>query len=156
MSEKPALFTSSSGKRVARATLKVEREAAALNSQRFPGPTPGGPMRCHIVAIFNDYLQCQSWDGASLGGVNFYVAKPFKLLHVVANYPQLTSLTTVDEQTATATDGSTTETWKVTPSYVVGDEIRAARWGYTGVTVGAEQLSLIDVNNDARYWGVED
>lgn len=157
MAEKPAVFTSSSGKRVARATLKVERGGPPIPPGDLRTGTGGGsPMRAQIIAIFNDYLQCQSWDGAALGGVNFYVAKPFKMLHVLANYPQLTAFTTVDEQTATVTFDGTNYTWKVTPAYVVGDEIRVARWGYTGVTVGSEQLALIDENTDARAWGVEE
>jgi len=107
-----------------------------------------------IQSISNDYLTClRLYRGATTGG-NVSVLKPFDLLHDVTYYPQLTTLTTVAAQTATATDGTTTETWKVTPDYAVGSIILAYRL-YTGEVDGSgESIEWVDLNISGRAWAV--
>lgn len=113
------------------------------------------PIRLRVKTINDDYLECVTWNGTT-EGQTLNVAKPYELRHVVGNYPQLTSITTTDEQTVEATDGTTTETWKVTPDYTEDGEIEAALVNGTGVSVDGYDLKFIDMNNAGRGWGVEE
>lgn len=157
MAEKPAVFTSESAKRVARATLGWERQGPPpASDQRRGGGGNDVPIRCVVMEIFNDYLRCQTWDGTTEGGSDIYAAKVPELRHDVDYYPQLTAFTTVDTGEATVTYDGTDYTWKVTPDYVVGGEVWLGRRGYTGVTVNSEDLSLMDENYAGRAWGIEE
>lgn len=120
------------------------------------GNSPDSAIRMRVKSIANDYLTCHTWDGTNEGTVDILVAKPAELRHVLATYAQLTGFTTVGTQTATATDGVDTETWKVTPDYVVDGEIWATLCGSgTGVTVSGAELGWIDLNLSGRAWAVE-
>lgn len=102
-----------------------------------------------VVTEHSDYLDCLF----VVTQKPVKVAKPYKLRHVLANYDELTSLTTVSVNEITVSDGSTTETWKVTPNYEVGDQFVATRVDNTGVTVNNETLHWLDVHS--RVWAVE-
>ena len=110
-----------------------------------------GETRLQVTAIANNYLTCRTWDGTTQGTVDILVAKPPMLRHVLANYPQLSSLTTVNAQQVTAIAGAVSETWKVTPLYTVGTEIHAFVTA-TGVVVATIELTLMDANHSARAW----
>lgn len=125
---------------------------------RWVGPPivyPSAAKRMRVKTIENDYLVCVPWDGATEGeAVN--VAKPFKLRHILANYDDLTGLTTVTSQRVQATDGATIENWQVTLNYEEDDEIAAIKpIGGAGVTVGDTDLDWLDVNENGRAWAVE-
>lgn len=92
----------------------------------------GASVRAVVSEIFNDYYRFSIVSGGDV-----YVAKHFKLRHVLANYQQLTSLVTVDTQTAIAENLSLgiQETWEVTPKVYSGDEFYVRNTGApTGVT----------------------
>jgi hypothetical protein len=113
-------------------------------------------VRYRIKSIQNNYVTCRTWDGTTEGTTDVLIAKPRKLRHVYGNYPGLTSLTTVDAQTGTATNGTITETWIVTPAYVVDDDLWAVTVAATGVTDGSGNAIVnLDVNDDARAWAVQ-
>lgn len=110
-------------------------------------------LRLRVKTIANDYLTCRTWDGTNEGSADINVARPVELRHDVDYYPGLTSLTTVNAQEVTATDGADTETWKVTPDYVVDGEIWATVSGPgTGVTVSGTELRWVDLNLAGRAW----
>jgi len=108
-----------------------------------------------VQSISNDYVTCKRlYRGATTGG-NVMVLKPYELLHDVVYYPQLTVFTTVDAQTATATDGTTTETWAVTPDYAVGQIILVYRLFTDYVDAGsAVAIEWVDLNISGRAWAV--
>ena len=117
---------------------------------------PRAPFRLMAIqSISNDYLTCKRlYRGATTGG-NVMVLKPYELLHDVVYYPQLTVFTTVDAQTATATDGTTTETWAVTPDYAVGQIILVYRLFTDYVDAGsAVAIEWVDLNISGRAWAV--
>jgi hypothetical protein len=113
--------------------------------------------RMRVKQEFNNYLRCRLWNGTADGADEVYVAKPWKLRHVLANYPNLTGLTTNAANEVEATDGVDTETWLVTPDYDANDEILALYVGTTGVagTGGLTDIGWIDTNRDGRVWAVE-
>ena len=111
--------------------------------------------RYRVNVIENDYLEVGTWDGTTEGTAAVYIAKPFKLRHIAGHYAGLTGLTTSTAQEVSATNGSEVETWVGTPSYAVDDEIYAVPCQGTGVTVGGEDVTLIDLNSDGRAWAVE-
>src|SRR5690606_1135133 len=99
--------------------------------QRMSNAAGGGggatdaPIRLLVKEELNNYLRCRSWDGDNEGTTDIYVAKPLLLRHDADLYPQLTSLTTNAADEVEVTDGSETETWKVTQSYYTDCEIWA-------------------------------
>jgi len=124
-----------------------------------PGPGANGQgVAVRVKEIFNDYYRCRTWDGTVEGVNDLLAAKHFKLRHVLANYPQLTSLVTVDTQTVTASDGGTNpdETWKVTPDVELDDEIsiKPAPAGGSGVLDGAGDPVPWVVDGEEPDWAV--
>jgi len=154
-----------------RSTLLVsEREAAALRDlvrawaggglgggarRRALGPLGGQLVRLRVKSESNDYLTCRTWDGLNEGASDLLVAKAWKLRHAVGNYAGLTTLTTTSAGEVAVGDGADSEDWVVTPSYEVDDEIFARYTTGTGVTVGGEELVLVDANVDGRAWAVK-
>lgn len=117
----------------------------------------GAPRRMRVKSISNDYLTCRTWDGTTEGGSDILVARPPMLRHVLANYAAMgiTSLTSVNAQSVTASDGTTTETWRVTPDYTTNCEVYAIRGsrGGTGVTdADGNPVKWLDDNRDGRAW----
>lgn len=115
--------------------------------------------------VKDDYLICHSWDGETEGEDPVYVAKNPKLQNNVTEEEldgvdyEYTYTTTgahkYVERISTNTDTSTTETQRIVPRYIVGDEIRAIS-SKTGIeTEDAEPISLIDLNLDARAWAAQ-
>ncbi len=121
------------------------------------GAAPQTLTRVRVKEIFNNHLRCRNWDDTTEGDDDFLVAKPFKLRHLVDEYPQLTGLTTIDINTVTATGtvegASATETWLTTPNYVVDDNLFMAP-ARTGLTIEGHELTYIDANTDARRWAM--
>jgi len=107
-----------------------------------------------VQTIETNYLSClRVTNGATTPGA-VSVLKPQELLHDLAYYPLLTSLVTVDAQTVTASDGSTTETWQVTPDYVVGAWILACQVWTGEVDGAAAPIDWMDANTSGRAWAV--
>ena len=108
-----------------------------------------------IKSVQNDYLTCRTWDGTNDGDTDVLIAKPFLLRHLLANYPWLTSFTTVGASQATVVYSSVSYTWKVTLPYAVNEVIWAHRSGLGDVTVSGDPLVWEDANHGAHAWGVE-
>ncbi len=138
------------------------------------GVTPvqiiSAPIRVRVKTIYNDYLDCHmmTWDAVTQthregADILYRVAKPYTLQHVAAHYDGLTTLTTVDTQTVDASDGATTETWVVTPKYIIDGEIMIERVQDTDVTLTLAagtpdeqviRLTFIEVE-PSRLWAVD-
>ena len=112
--------------------------------------------KAEITAIANDYLSVKLINliDDDVYGAAFDAAKPQMLRHDYTLYEGLTSLTTTKAQEVDASDGSTTETWKVTPSWQVGDRVRVRRTNKSGVTVSSSDLGW-EVAEDNRAWARE-
>lgn len=118
-----------------------------------PGQIPYRPLvRMRVKSQENDYIWCTRWDGVTEIPTQVQVAKPWKLRHDKDHYAGLTTLTTTSAGEVDVGDGSDTETWVVTPSYEVDDEIYAEWVPGTGVSSGGVDLRLIDRNLDGRAW----
>ena len=133
-------------------------------------------LRLRVKSKTNDYLVCRTWDGATEGTANIFVAKPYMLRHLLTNYPNLTAFETYSTDWALASKEipDTTpvvtikEDWRVTPEYWTVEEVppALAEWteiyavdvGATGVMRPASPnplpVTLVDVNVDARAWAV--
>jgi len=109
--------------------------------------------RFRIKTVNNDTLTCVTWDGTLEGAENIEVAKPWKLQHVLSNYGSITTISSVSSTEITVGDGTTSETWVVTPSYEVDDEIYADSNVSGGVYHATARY--IDVNIDGRAWAVK-
>ena len=122
--------------------------------ERTPIAAPRS-VRMEVKQVFNDYLRCRVLRGTTEIAVDVMVAKPYKLRHLMGNYPNVTALTSVSSNEVDVTVDGAAETWEL-PSevtYTVGDEILADRIGYTGVTdAGGDPVIWIDSNNDGRHW----
>lgn len=122
--------------------------------------TAGVPIatRLIVTAIANDYLTCRRIDADDVPfGDSILVAKPIELRHDYTLYSGLTGLTTTNAQTVSATDGTTTEVWKVTLDYQANESIIWAQpVAVSGVQVGGNELRWIDANVAARAWAVEE
>ena len=119
----------------------------------FTQATPQSGVRARIKVIAADYLTVVRYPFGVETGAQFNVAKNFKMRHVLANFPGMTSLITVDAQTVTVSDGTNTETWITIPSLHVNDEVRVVSVADgTGVTVDAMELIYEDKNRDGRAW----
>lgn len=109
-----------------------------------------------VQSIQNNWLTCRTWDGSTAGSTDILVAKPFLLRHVLANYPQLTSFTTVNAQQATVVESGNTYTWKVTLPYAADEIIWAQPTTLGDLTSGGNPLVWEDTNRGAHAWGVEE
>ncbi len=80
---------------------------------------------------------------APVGGETvFDIRLPASL--VATSWPGGVTVTHIDVNNATATDGSDNETWKMTKGYAIGDIVEAFLWETDGV--------YVDRNLDARSW----
>lgn len=112
----------------------------------------GGGLRMQIHAIYGDYLACYAWNGSAFDtGTIINVARPYLLRCSVTSWNGQTFSSFVSYQQRSATNGSVTETQKITPEYVVGDEITALQKDSTGVTVSGADLTLEEVEG-GRQW----
>lgn len=113
------------------------------------GGSDGRAQAFIVMAVDADTLTCRTWDGSVQGIEDVLVAKPPLLRQAVIDGQSRdgVAITWVNATTATATDGSDTETWKITLSYEPGDIIYAVR-APTGVSAASWQ----DLNVDGRTW----
>lgn len=120
-------------------------------SAEFAGSEGGGtvivPMR--IKSIGYNALKCVKWDGGTPETEEIEVARPWLQRQYVYQSDTELTITTVSEQEVTATDGTTTETWKITRAYRIGDMIMAGK-----VTTVSDigTWEWVDMNNDGRDW----
>lgn len=130
---------------------------AAAPGQPIPRGKAGGSaiLILTLVSHEDEYLVCE--DAAS---ATFYVAKPFELRTSTYDGETISGITytTVSESERTAADAASPpneETQFITPSYVVGAEIFAAKiTGGTGVVTEAsppEAIEYLEVNQ-GRAW----
>ncbi len=131
-----------------------EQETAKIN-HADAYPTPGRIEHLRLVTEANDHLVCKRFDGSANFGADVLVAKPYQLRHVLANYPQLTDLTTIEVYEVEAEDGDGEERWVVVPAYHAACDIYAATVTHTGVLVADVELRMIDINADGRAWAEE-
>lgn len=163
-------FDNDAAKRIARTVRAYENQLCADGVQTPEGQACAPPARPRFTrgaksvrpvwvrfkSQGNDYIVCRSWNGSDEGDTDIYIAKPWKLRHTASNYETITTLTTDDAETVTVSDGDTDETWKITPSYEVDDELYYVAVAGTGVTVsGVGELGKIDINVDGRAWAVD-
>ncbi len=124
-------------------------------------PQPAGTLikRMVVKSIENDYLVCRALDGDDTETAqDIAVAKQPELRHHKDYYPNVSVLTTIDEQEVTVTVSGEAETW-ILPSeleYVANTtHILAARVGKTGVQTDddpAEEIYWMDLNGAGRVW----
>ena len=116
-----------------------------------------------LKSVGGDYLTCRTWDGATEGGADVYVAKVHKLRHSITaeiiesihyNYTYGTWVNTRNLIRKCNLDDTTfVEDCLVTPEWIVDDLIFAITCDFTGVTVGGSQLTLLMLG-DGRSWAV--
>lgn len=126
------------------AARPVERAKEAYIDVGGSGRGTGGRLQqMTVVGVNADTLSC------TLNGEPVEVAKPPLLREAVIDGQtrEAATITYVNPITVTATDGSTVETWKITPSYQGGDIVFAMR----GVT-GVDEVEWQDLNVDGRAW----
>lgn len=124
----------------------------------------GGGLKIERLAlreVKDDYLVCRSWDGETEGDTDIYVAKSPKLRNSVTeetldgtDYTYTYSASFV-ERVSTNTDDDTTETQKIVPRWIVGDEVFAIRTPTSIQTEDADDISLLDLNVDGRAWAAQ-
>jgi hypothetical protein len=105
-----------------------------------------------IGAVSGDYLVCKTLSGTTSGTEDVYVARPYLLRRTIWSGATRNGVTYTysGNQSRDATTGGTAINEKVTPSYQVGDVIKATAniQGTPNVT-GAEWE---DDNRDGRSW----
>ncbi len=126
-------------------------------------PSSGGatPLRAQIKGIYGDYLQVALWNPDLNSGNGAFdtdtakwvlAARPW-ILRMSVTSRGGESYTFNGTQTRTAVkSGYANETQKITPDYVVGDEIRVSDVDSTGVVVAAMELTREDTNSTGRKW----
>jgi len=103
-----------------------------------------------LVAHNDDYLECEDANAATV-----YVAKPYELRRTPFDGETISGITYTytSESEREATDGVDTETQFITPNYVVGNEIYAAKvQGDTGVDDPTPTAIVYIELNQGRAW----
>ncbi len=135
----------------------------------YPSQAPIGLARAHVYQFQitandnGDFLTCRTWDGFTQGTLDYLVAKPYLLQQstletqgrLIDDILITFAFTGIDSLTATNTDDDTTEDWKITMDYDVGDIIYAigqVRGGIDQTDDDGNDLSFIDINVDGRAW----
>ena len=113
--------------------------------------------RFRVKSVGIDVLICREWDGTTEGAIDVNVALPYLLQRTPfdGNTRNGVTYTYTNNFTRTASDGSTVETQRITPDYVVDDEIVAVAVGT--VLGGFNEITSdwIDANLDGRAWAAE-
>jgi len=111
-----------------------------------------------VVTIGDDLLVCVPYDSLSADTENpFLVAMPYLLRRTPFDGLERDGITYtyIGSTSRDATDGSDTERQLITPSYVAGDIIYAAR-NITGKTdvrdINDVVIEWLDINVDGRAW----
>lgn len=127
------------------------------------GTASGGVIvqQMKIVAVGNNFLECNPYDGLSVDTeTSILVAKPYLLRRAPFedNGRDDLTFTYTDGSTRTASNGSDTEDQVITPSYVAGDVIYAVRGVVGGTDVENTSatddppVEWLDMNVDGRSW----
>ena len=116
---------------------------------------PNGGARYQVLLNHGDYLACHpiKADGTVNIGVTVNVMKPWTLRRTPFDGILIDGVTCTysDDATRSATDGTSTETQKITPTYTPGDMICVeALW--PPETISGSPVRLIDSNMDGRAW----
>ena len=129
-------------RRLRRAVEHAEQDRPNLRGpSRRPNNRGGQKEKAIVAAMANDYLTVQLIDAeGAANGEAFDVAKPEQLRHAAAHYPGVTTLSTRDASSVDVSDGSTDETWVITPAIEIGNYVRIVPVGYSGVEVAGEDL----------------
>lgn len=140
------------------ALIDLARKLSAGGSGVFAS---GSATQYRVKSVQGDYLTCRTWDGTTEGSDDVYIAKPFKLRHSITsavldgatvNYTYASLANNLDgTRTATPTSGSA-ETELVVPRWLANDLIYAVQSNATGVSVGGNALTMVDINADGRAW----
>ena len=138
-----------------RATLRDGSIMLNMDRRARSGTGTGRIRLMQVQSIANEHLVCKRWkDGAVVGG-EIIVMKPWELHHDSQYFAEATSITTVDAQTVTATDGTITETWKVTVDYIALTSLILAYRCVTGESFAGSDIAWIDLNVGGRAWALE-
>jgi hypothetical protein len=146
---------------------KLQQTTAGRVLTIDPGGGGGGLSitRLLVKEIKDDYLVCHSWDGTTEGTDPVYVAKNPKLRNSVTEetldgvdyeytYTTTGSQAFVERVSVKTTDNSS-ETQRVVPRFILDDEIFAIDAQTSIQTEAAEDITLIDLNLDARAWAAQ-
>ena len=118
-------------------------------------------LRVKEVSTTEDWLRCRTWDGATEGAEDVYVARPYTMRRTPYDGQ------TIDGKTYSflvqsgilvrhiVFSDSSFERQKITPPYLVNDIIYAMP-AATGVTVLGSPVALLDINCDGRAWAEND
>lgn len=119
---------------------------------RMPAVLDQSVIRMRVSSVQGDNLVCQRWTGSAWSITTENVAKPYLLRTSITARNGIT-YTYANAFTRTATQGASSETQVIVPSFFTGaDELFAAPVNYTGVIVASKELKLIDINADGRAW----
>lgn len=116
-----------------------------------------------IAQILDDVLECQTWDGETLGEDLIYVAKPWLLRRTPFDGETRDDISYVyssnTERTATIVDTGETEEQVIVPRWKVidsGDDVIFATRGHVGGLLLDEEdygdVIWLDENRDGRFW----
>lgn len=119
------------------------------------------PRPFKVMSVSDDHLVCQAWNwsDATASGVDVNVAKPYTLRLSPFDGEEQNGITYTytDGENRNADDGSSSEDQIIVPAYdLYDDNIIMVMAADTGVIVGEETLTLIDINVDGRQWAKED
>lgn len=166
----PVIFTDEQARRIWQAVMRVEsmsasggtlRKSGASMSLYMPQAKSGGAARMmQVQSEGDDHIVCREWDGATLGPIDIFVAKPPLMRKAVYDGTTNASgwlLTYVDSHTRTATkDGEDAVSHVIDPPYAQGDIIYADQPDNgTGVEYSGLPVVWCDSNRDARAFTAE-
>lgn len=123
------------------------------------GNSAGKPAEFKVKEVFDDYLRCHTWNGTTEGAFDVFVAKPPRIrCSITQEYKYGTRHTytytagpDAPNKLRLDSDGSSTETQRIVPVWII-DEIIYAVPAVTSVktAVGATVTMLMVA--DARKW----
>jgi len=146
------------GVRPPRQTVSAPLSAGAPGKSSKQGPIVA---QFKVVSVEDDFLVCNDYDGLAASDVTTLVAKPYLLRRTPFDLLTRDGVEFIygDAVERIAFDGEgTSETQRITPSYVAGDIIYAVRniVGKTDVddtdTESDDKLDWLDLNVDGRSW----
>jgi hypothetical protein len=145
--------------------LQQTTSGRVLTIDKQAGGTGVEIVRLLVKEIKDDYLVCHSWDGTTEGTDPVYVAKNPKLRNSVTEetldgvdyeYTYTTTGTQAFvERVSVKTTDNSSETQRVVPRFILDDEIFAIDAQTSIQTEAAEDITLIDLNLDARAWAAQ-
>lgn len=144
------------GSRATRADLVLDRyRQDAIRGEAVAGVAGGLPPTTRRWLRYksqqNNHLVCRDWDGELEGAEDVLVLKRPGLRHVSADYAGITSITTLAADKIRVTNGTITETVRVTESWQVNEEIEAE---YRPMSVGGVDYLWVEVGPRDHAWAV--